>query len=476
VSRRILLACLAALVGVSGCRSTVEPSASGSFQRAPILLIGVDGFEWNIALPLLHQGRMPALAGLLRRGSYGLLETFPGRVSPALWTSVATGKVIEKHGIESFLRQEKPPVFFTSRDRRTKAFWNILSEQGRRVDMVGWFVTYPVEPILGTMVAQSNTQAHFDRTQVWKGALLPGVEGQVFPREREAEIFTIMTEVELGLDEMLDAHLQTGPADIPPSFKAIVEASRWSFRADTIYQRTAKALARSGTPDLLAVYLGSTDVVSHRFWPHALPRGFPERTLNGRVGRRLARHMPPGSLLDQLLGGTLWAALAPAEAEGWPAQVILRTYEGTDRAIGELVAAMPTETTVMVVSDHGFRPWGHGDGPDALFLAAGTNVRRSDGPAPEDLARSDLRRLGSILDITPTLLALSGIPLGLDMDGHVLDAVLAPLAGTVRSAPVTSHDSKEWLVAHSGQAPRPDATGDTQTERLEQLRALGYIK
>ncbi len=464
-----------ALAALAACAAPPPAPGREGFARAPVLLIGLDGFEWNGVLPLLREGKLPAIASLLRRGAYGTLETFPGRVSPALWTSIGTGKDVDKHGIYDFLKQQKPPVFYASTDRKTKAFWNILSERGRSVDTVGWFVTHPVEPVNGVMVAQTNTRENRQSKRTLKGALLPGIAEQVFPPEREAEIFATVEEVERDLDGIVRERLETSSEHPPERLRAIVDASAWAYRADTIYERIATRLAMAGAPDVLAVYFGSTDVLAHRFWPTARPRSFPGRLFAGPTGRRIGPRMAPGTIGNGLFGGAYWRALEPQGADGWAVRVLHRTYQGADAAVGRLIAAMPKESTVILVSDHGFRPWGHEDGPDAFFLAAGTNIRAAGGPAPERLTRSDLRRVGSILDVTPTLLALVGIPVGLDMDGRALEGVLTPLPGTERPAPIATHDTAEWLAARTGAAPAAD-TGDDENERLEQLRALGYIK
>ena len=464
------------LMAVACGRQAPKAEKPGAFARAPILLVGLDGFEWNAVLPLLRQGELPTIAALLQHGAYGTLESFPGRVSPALWTSIATGKDVEKHGIYDFLRQRNPAVFYSSADRKTKAFWNILTDRGRRVDTVGWFVTYPAETVNGVMVAQTNTRDVQRERHTMKGALLPGVAGQVYPTEREAQVFGVMDDVESGLDALVMERLGAPVASAPQRFRGPLAASTWAFRADAIYERTATLLARETAPDVLAVYFGSTDVVGHRFWSLTKQRGFPGRFLVGPAGRKLAPYMRPGSIPNALLGSLFWRAMEPEEAESWPRRVLLRSYEYTDAALGRLIAAMPPQTTVIVVSDHGFRPWGHQDGPDAFFLAAGTNVRPTGGPSPEKLARSNLRRIGSILDVTPTLLALLGIPLGLDMDGRVLDGAFRSLSGTQRPAPIATHDTKQWLAARAGQAPPGPTTSDAEAERLEQLRALGYIQ
>ncbi len=462
---------------VAACGQRVaEQEAPGAFTPAPILLVGLDGFEWSAVLPLLREGKLPTIAGLLQRGAYGTLESFPARVSPALWTSIATGKDVDKHGIYDFLRERNPAVFYSSADRKTKAFWNILTDHGRRVATVGWFVTYPAEAVNGVMVAQTNTRDVQRERHSMKGALLPGVAGQVYPRAREAQVFALMDEVESGMGALVTEHLGAPVESAPERFRRPLQASTWAFRADAIYERTASALAREGAPDLLAVYFGSTDVVGHRFWALTKQRGLPGRLFVGQAGRSLAQRMRPGSMANAILGGPFWRAMEPEQGESWPRRVLLRTYQYADGRLGRLIAAMPPETTVIVVSDHGFRPWGHQDGPDAFFLAAGANVRRTEGPSPDKLSRSDLRRVGSILDITPTLLKLLGIPLGRDMDGHFLESEFWSLPGTMRLAPIATHDTTEWLAGRAGQAAPGATTSDDEAERLEQLRALGYIE
>jgi hypothetical protein len=153
---------------------------------------------------------------------------------------------------------------------------------------------------------------------------------------------------------------------------------------------------------------------------------------------------------------------------------------------------MPTDTTVFVVSDHGMEPkhrdldfdaegpedpeeesGGHGSGPPGVIVAAGPPVRRTDPGRPlRQLTRSDLAQIGDVTDITPTILALRGVPIGRDMDGTILEDILKPGAlAALDPELIASHDTSEWLASRrSGDIARPG-----EEERLEQLRALGYL-
>ena len=120
-----------------------------------ILLIGWDAADWEMIDPLLESGQMPALAQLIQGGMRGNLATLQPVLSPMLWTSIATGKRANQHGICGFTEPLPDasgigPVRSTS--RKCKAIWNILSQSGLKSNIVGWFATNPPEPINGVMI------------------------------------------------------------------------------------------------------------------------------------------------------------------------------------------------------------------------------------------------------------------------------------------------------------------------------------
>jgi len=112
--------------------------------------------------------------------------------------------------------------------------------------------------------------------------------------------------------------------------------------------------------------------------------------------------------------------------------------------------------------------------PPAFFVAAGLGIgRASHEGAPIEVSPESLPVLGSVLDVLPTVLALVGVPVGRDMVGHVMTGVVAP--AFLADHPirlVESHTTDEWL--ESRRALAVEAAGSS--ERLEQLRALGYVE
>lgn len=433
-------------------------------RSAPILVVGVDGLEWDLLLPLMAEGRLPNLEGLMARGAYGLLQTFRPTISPTIWTSVATGKRPSKHGILGFAYQD--PAWgirlFTNSHRKTKAIWNIASDYGQRVATVGWWMTYPVEEVNGVMVAQTNTEAQLDTrwgTNVWKGTLVRGLPGQVYPPERQNAMLGTLAATDEGLPELTREIF--GPFRHPLSTlgKRLWGNCQWAFRADATYLEIALDLQAEGEPFALTmVYFGGPDVAGHRFWRYLRPE--------------LYEHPPSRAAIENF------------------GNVIFDYYAYIDDAIGRLVDALPADPTVFVLSDHGMHAVNrdrrfdpddppedvnsaeHQDAPPGVLIAAGPGIRpREPAMSPARLERRDLTTLGNVLDVTPTLLTLLGIPAGEDMDGSVLNGILRENHRDPQVR-VATHDTPVFLTSR----PRVPAPASHERERLEQLRSLGYLR
>ena len=146
-SRRNGLACgLLALLALTAC---TEPRAGR------VLLVGIDGASPRVVGPLLAAGRLPHLAALAADGVYAPLRSHPPITSPRIWTSMATGMMPDRHGILGFgyLDEQGVRRLFVSTHRTVPALWNIVSAAGRRVAVVNWWNTYPVEKVDGVIVS-----------------------------------------------------------------------------------------------------------------------------------------------------------------------------------------------------------------------------------------------------------------------------------------------------------------------------------
>ena len=385
--------------------------------RSPVVLIGVDGLEWEVILSLARAGHLPTLTRLMEDGTFGKLNTLTPTLSPIIWTTVATGKEPTKHGIKGFIKARmngRSPDLYTNRDRRTKALWNILSDWDRSVHAIGWWATFPAEPVNGVMIAQTNTLGQISPggpNVPWKGTVLQGLQGQVTPATLQNRVMEVAKNVEASLPQLARQVFGDFASTLPPASLRSWTTSQWSFRADNTYLQAAKQVledSEEGVPDLLMVYFGMPDVVGHLFWRHAFPADFDYPST--------------------------------AEENDSFSGVVAKSYAWVDGAIGELLEFYDERTTVIIVSDHGMRSvnreldfvgregsrsGGHDDGLPGIMIISGGHARR--GEAFDRWARGGRRTqsgtlqvLGSVRDVAPTVLALQGIPVGRDMDGSVL--------------------------------------------------------
>lgn len=132
-----------------------------------------------------------------------------------------------------------------------------------------------------------------------------------------------------------------------------------------------------------------------------------------------------------------------------------------DAHLGELVTKLGDDVTVLVVSDHGFRA--DTDGSSGTHRKEGISIVAGPGVVP-----SAGRETWSVLDVTPTALALLGLPIADDMDGQPR---LGDFTGVSPPSRIATY---EKLATDPADVPASDIRIDTTTE--EQLRSLGYVE
>jgi len=254
--------------------------------------------------------------------------------------------------------------------------------------------------------------------------------------------------------------------------KKLMKQTLWSIQSDATFFAECRQLMPSHRADLSLVYLGGPDVVGHRFWRYYEPEKF-RWPGNPDADARWKEISPQSAPLEEIL--------ATKAGDKALALVIPSDYQWIDLMIGDLVKAAGPETTVIVCSDHGFHAFGteepnakfitghHLDSPAGVIVAAGPCIRRS-GDVPAFLVSGDLPSLGTVLDVTPTLLALLGIPRSLEMPGRSLDTLLEGKAReNANLPPIATHD--DGFRAPSATQLPPEMERNFQ----ERFKNLGYI-
>ena len=410
-----------------------------------VLLIGWDAADWKVIQPLLDSGKMPNLARFLDHGVRGNIATLQPCLSPMLWTSIATGKRAYKHGIHGF--SEPDPVSgsirpVTNLSRRTKAIWNILNQEGKNTITVGWWPSNPAEPLSkGVMVSNDYQSARNSDPENW-----PLKPGTIHPERLEPMLKELRFHPSELIEEDIRPFLPGLNVMTADELERASKDPRISLLRKTIADCTsihsaATALIQNEPWDLMCVYYDAIDHFGHGFMRYHPP----QRTGVEDFDFKLYHH------------------------------VIEAGYRYHDMMLGTLMLLAGEETTVILISDHGFHP-------DDMRL--NSIPREPAGPAAEHrqfgifaakgpgIARGKRVFGTNLLDICPTLLHLFGLPMGEDMDGKVIAGIYEN-----STAPVAKLPSWDTIVGDHGMHP-PDRqiSADDSAAALLQLVALGYIE
>ncbi|MGH7339010.1 MAG: alkaline phosphatase family protein, partial [Candidatus Rokuibacteriota bacterium] len=209
-----------------------------------VLLVGVDAATWDVIRPLMAAGRLPTFTGLVRQGWSATLESMDPTISPAIWTTIATGHRPITHGINGFLARgpDGQSIPVTSNVRLREALWTIASRYDRRVNVVGWYVTWPAEVVNGVMVSDRFVDAERGKLVGGAESLSPEHPG-VYPAALGAELEKLFVRA----DRFIDPYER----DFHRLFKAYpVDATRTGI---------AEHLMRERPADLTLVYLWGID-------------------------------------------------------------------------------------------------------------------------------------------------------------------------------------------------------------------------
>jgi tetratricopeptide (TPR) repeat protein len=440
-----------------------------------LLLIGWDGSDWLIADRLMAAGRMPHLARLVREGVRAPIRSFDPMMSPLIWTTMATGYGPEVHGIADFLAYDEAAgrrVPISSRFRKVKALWNMLTDLGRGSAFVGWWATHPAEPVLGVLASDLTafaTLTHRPGSPLPPGVIYPAeyighIEGRLKGFEdishEEVRRFLPATRAEYEAAQALLREDPSGGAAAklgqakgrgirrkPGAKKETLPRRPVAFliRALTMthnFQSIGLDLIERDDLDLISVYFEGIDLVGHQF-QHLMPPRHP---------------------------------LAPDHEYPRFSGVVDEFYAWSDELLGELLDAAEGRYAVMLVSDHGFRT-GAERPRDRLPFTSEQPVEwhREEGmwvlwggPARRGATIGDV----DMFDIAPTALYLLGLPRAEDMPGR-------PLLEALREDFTAAHPPT-LVASYEGFGtgpPRGEAAemSTAQEEMLANLAALGYI-
>src|SRR5512143_968037 len=101
------LAIAALALGAAGIVAALSASACGRAKaEVPrVVILGLDGLDYDLASRMIQEGRLPGLARLARTGGFSRLGTAIPAQSPVAWSDFTTGHDAGVHGIFDFIHR-----------------------------------------------------------------------------------------------------------------------------------------------------------------------------------------------------------------------------------------------------------------------------------------------------------------------------------------------------------------------------------
>jgi tetratricopeptide (TPR) repeat protein len=433
-TRRVRLALGLSVVALAAGFFLFARARHGGSSRR-VIVIGLDGADWQLLDGYRATGVMPELDRLVREGRPGVLRSLVPPLSPLVWTTIATGTSPVQHRILDFTRfnpatGQREPI--TSDERRAKAVWEMAGESGKDVAVFGLWATHPAEPVRGLMISDRLFSFQLKEAEPPAGAVHPASEeARVRAARAAVEAEVSAAAVSAYLPWLTPAEYESLASRGDP-FAHPATALRRILVETRLYHRLAQDWLRRARPALSFVYFQGTDMIGHVFAPYAPPRQ---------------------------------PAIGEAEYERYH-KVPESYFREIDALLGDYrKIAEENGATILIVSDHGFL-WGEGrpPRPDSLATATAGLWHRQEGLYllwGRGIEPAGARGDGRVGQVTATILALLGLPRA--------SGVEEPALGGIVESGQTRDYGPRTAAAPAGPAEPASA------EALERLRALGYL-
>jgi predicted AlkP superfamily phosphohydrolase/phosphomutase len=385
----------------------VEPA---SFDRRVTMLM-FDGASLDFIFQEVAAGRLPNMGRILKQGAVAHLATLRPTQAEPVWSAVATGRYPIYNGVRSAavyrafggtpiqllpdycFAQALVTFGFFAEETQTAAnllarpIWNILSDRGARVGVIGWPLTQPAPNVDGFMISDTfhrlpEPELNLDATpSVWPPELLADAR------------------VALQLPAEPDPVALVSTMGAPqPESDYDVRSDRAPVMADRVHLQLLTTL-RAHAPRFLAARFPGIDAVGHRFLRYADPSAFGDVSAeeSQRFGRVLQQYY---GFLDTVIG---------REMERVSGNDVLLVVS----AFG-MEPMSPQKRVLEIVAGDSQNTGTHERAPDGFVFAFGAPI------APGRPARA------SVVDLTPTILYFLGLPVGRDMDGFARIDLFTP--------------------------------------------------
>ncbi|MFQ5427448.1 MAG: alkaline phosphatase family protein [Thermodesulfobacteriota bacterium] len=262
-----------------------------------VMIIGLDGASFTVLRPWMDEGLLPNLKRLADDGVTGELQsTIPPVTGPA-WTTFMTGKLPGKHGVYDFVRPDPggEGMKIVSYDTiASETVFSLLTRHDKKICAVNLPLTYPVPDVNGYMIS---------------GMLTPkSVDDFMKPESLAAELR------DKGINYVQDVWWQRyDESEIEDFLKNLIRCTEERIKTNRYL------CGRCNWDFFVTVFIG-TDRIQHCLWEYI----FPDQDATAKKKR--------------------------------VTELIKKYYMMVDGFIGEMFDGLEADTSLLIMSDHGFGP------------------------------------------------------------------------------------------------------------------------
>jgi len=417
-----------------------------SDKKIKVVMLGFDGANWPTIDPLIKKGKLPFLKKFKEESAWAYFKTFKPAKSNVVWTSIATGKTMLKHGILDFayLRRSGIKVPYSKSERKEPTLWQILDTYNKRSVAINWWVSHPPDEINGVVLSD-----HFRRIATSRPERVMDFADAVHPRDYFDKLKGFVQEnndyqtvlKRTGLPDFINEFQQMYPERDYRKIPVLNHYSRFA-RHDGMVETISDYLFNHVNFDFFATYLRFPDIVQH-FVTHLMDKEF-------KLGLKEA--FSTNTITQSVLD----------EAVERISNILEPVYQYMERMIEKYVNNKKHENTYFfIMSDHGFSLYPGGfnhynlpagyDAPDGFLLIHGPEVKKG------------IIKNASVFDLVPTILSLYDLPVGKNMDGRVLKEIF------------TFNRKIKYKLYKLKKDGRMKRDKSYDKESLEELKSIGYI-
>jgi len=278
-----------------------------------VIVIGLDGATFDILSPLIDQGRLPNLEGLMKTGTWGRLRTvIPPGTGPA-WSSIVTGLDPSNHGVFDLIVRADDSynlAFLNASSLRAPTVWDLVGAFDGKALVLNVPMTFPPRKVNGCMIS---------------GLLTPlGSDNSTYPADLIGRI----------------RRISPGYAIVPTRTYSPGRMKPYLDEMASVVDskaRVAADLMKEGDWQFAMQVFNETDFLQHALW-HVMDPHHPRHDASeheAHIGR------------------------------------IHDFYVRIDSVVGDLIASAADDASVVVISDHGHGPLHEFIHANNLFLKAG---------------------------------------------------------------------------------------------------------